>query len=307
MSIPMFKDFFKPVLEIFKDGNIYKVQDVVEKLIINLKIPENLQNERIKSGKTVIESRTYWAINFMYHAGILEKKGRGLYSITNTGKDIVADSFDNFTLKSLKKYPEFLEYNSRKRNNDGSNRSGISISEECGNDKTPEEILDNTYKSIKDDLSFEILKTVKGQTSTFFEKLVVDLVLKMGYGGGKPEAGKAVGKNGDGGIDGIINEDKLGLDVIYLQAKRYEDATIGRPEIQKFVGAMHGRAKKGIFITTSRFSKEAEDYASKLSDMKVILIDGEKLADFMIDYNVGVSVASTYEIKKIDNDYFDDI
>lgn len=207
----------------------------------------------------------------------------------------------------MKKYPGFLEYSSRKRNNESNNRSEISISEECGNDKTPEEILDNTYKSIKDDLSFEILKTVKGQTSSFFEKLVVDLVLKMGYGGGKPEAGQAVGKSGDGGIDGIINEDTLGLDVIYLQAKRYEDATIGRPEIQKFVGAMHGKAKKGIFITTSRFSKEAEDYASKLSDMKVILIDGEKLADFMIDYNVGVSVASTYEIKKIDNGYFDDI
>ncbi len=169
--------------------------------------------------------------------------------------------------------------------------------------KTPEENLDESYKKIRESLANEILDKVKSCSPLFFERLVVELLVAMGYGGTLQDAGKAVGKSGDGGIDGIIKEDRLGLDVIYLQAKRWE-GNVSRPEIQKFAGALLGnQARKGVFITTSDFTKEAKDYVKTISS-NIILINGEELAELMIDYNVGVSVATTYEIKKIDSDYF---
>jgi restriction system protein len=171
-------------------------------------------------------------------------------------------------------------------------------------DDTPEDILASAYRLISRNLEQDVLETVKEASPTFFEKLVVDLLVKMGYGGNRQDAGRAIGKSGDGGIDGIINEDRLGLEVIYLQAKRWE-ATVGRPDIQKFAGALQGqRAKKGVFITTSGFSREAKEYASFI-DTRIILIDGEKLAALMVEYNVGVSVVEQYEVKKVDTDYFE--
>jgi restriction system protein len=170
-------------------------------------------------------------------------------------------------------------------------------------EKTPQETLEFNYQKIKKELAGEVLSWVNRCSPQFFERLVVDVLVKMGYGGTRREAGQAIGRSGDGGVDGIIKEDRLGLDVIYIQAKRWEDA-VGRPEIQKFVGALHGfRARKGVFMTTSRFSREAEMYAANI-DFKIILIDGEQLADFMVEYNVGVSPVMVYEIKKIDSDYF---
>jgi restriction system protein len=172
-------------------------------------------------------------------------------------------------------------------------------------EKTPEELLETAYQQINDQLASDLLKQIKALLPALFEKIVVDLLVGMGYGGTIRDAGQAIGKSGDEGIDGVIKEDRLGLDAIYLQAKKWEN-TVGRPEIQKFAGALQGqRAKKGIFITTSYFSKEAYDYISRI-DTKIVLIDGEQLARLMIDHNIGVTPISKYEIKKMDSDYFSD-
>jgi restriction system protein len=172
--------------------------------------------------------------------------------------------------------------------------------------QTPEELLEYSYQRIRQDLAQEMLNKVKESSPSFFERLVVELLVRMGYGGSRADAGKAVGKSGDEGIDGIIKEDRLGLDAIYIQAKKWE-GTVGRPEIQKFVGALHGQgAKKGVFITTSTFSNEARDYVSRGDSLKIVLIDGQELAQLMIDFDVGVAKVSSYEIKKLDFDYFTD-
>ncbi len=205
----------------------------------------------------------------------------------------------------MKQFPEFIEFQNIKNNKNNSPIvTDISVDSEL--DKNPQESIESGYQQIRKELEIEILNIVKSCSPDFFERLVVDLLVKMGYGGSIREAGRAIGKSSDGGIDGIIKEDKLGLDIVYLQAKRWDNTTVGRPEIQKFVGALHGqRAKKGVFITTSKFSQSAKDYIS-LIDSKIVLIDGYELVELMIDNNIGVSTVSIYEIKKIDSDYFTD-
>ncbi|MBP6472605.1 MAG: restriction endonuclease, partial [Chloroflexi bacterium] len=173
--------------------------------------------------------------------------------------------------------------------------------------QTPEEEIESVYQQLRKELASELLDTIKGCSATFFERLVVDLLVEMGYGGTRQDAGQAIGKTSDGGIDGIIKEDRLGLDIVYIQAKKWDGTTIGRPEIQKFAGALQGqRARKGVFITTSTFTQQAKDYAS-LIDSKIVLIDGELLAQLMIDYNMGVSLVVSYEIKRVDTDYFNEL
>ena len=201
----------------------------------------------------------------------------------------------------LEQFPEYIEFITTRRNVDNGN-----LIIEPDVDNTPQESIERGYQQIRKEVETEILNRVKSCSPDFFERLVVDLLLKMGYGGSRRDAGKAIGKSNDGGIDGIIKEDKLGLDIVYIQAKKWDNTVVGRPEIQKFVGALHGqRARKGVFITTSRFSQEAKDYVA-IIDSKIVLIDGQELAQLMIDNNVGVSTVSTYEIKKIDSDYFTD-
>ena len=203
-------------------------------------------------------------------------------------------------MKFLSQYPEYLEF--KKKKNSKKETKEVSIEEE----HTPEEILDEAYQEIRDNLAQEILDNVMGCSPAFFERLVVELIVNMGYGGSRSDAARAVGQSGDEGIDGIIDEDRLGLDTIYIQAKKWSNP-VGRPEIQKFVGALAGkRAKKGIFITTSRFSNGAANYVLDI-DARVILIDGKRLAEFMIDYNVGVTAITEYEIKRLDADYFENI
>lgn len=201
----------------------------------------------------------------------------------------------------MTRFPEFRDFiRSRSTKNE---KEEDTTETELANNKTPEEFLEYGYQKIRSDLASELLVKIQESSPSFFEKLVIELLLKIGYGGSRKEAGKTVGRSGDGGIDGIIKEDKLGLDIIYIQAKRWE-ATVGRPEIQKFAGALQGqRAKKGIFITTANFSKDAREYASMI-DNKIVLIDGEELTNLMIDYGVGVSRLAIYEIKRIDTDYF---
>jgi len=204
-------------------------------------------------------------------------------------------------VKFLDRFEEFTAFRTAPKQK----QESVEKPEEEGSDgSTPEESLENAYQRLRDGLSDEILETVKGCSPEFFERLVIELLVGMGYGGSRRDAGENVGKSGDGGIDGIIKEDRLGLDVIYIQAKRWDSNAVGRPEIQKFVGALQGRrAKKGVFITTARFSKDAIEYASNL-DSKVVLIDGGKLAQLMMDFDIGVSRVATYEVKRLDNDYY---
>jgi len=229
----------------------------------------------------------------------LNSTKRGYFQISKRGLNILSQNLTRIDNKTLRQFPEFNEFQNRK--NEKTAKTLVEDLEETHN--TPEESLETAYQTIRNSLASEILDKVKSCSPLFFERLVVELLVAMGYGGTLQDAGKAVGKSGDGGIDGIIKEDRLGLDVIYLQAKRWE-GNVSRPEIQKFAGALLGnQARKGVFITTSDFTKEAKDYVKSISS-NIILINGEELAELMIDYKVGVSVATTYEIKRTDSDYF---
>ena len=217
--------------------------------------------------------------------------------MTARGRELLKNVPSRITIKELERFPEFVEFRTPK---DHSEESAHAVEDEG---QTPEELLESAYLKFRNNIASELLARVKGSTSQFFERLVVELLLKMGYGGSRKEAGDAIGKAGDEGIDGIINEDRLGLDVIYIQAKKWE-GSVGRPEVQKFVGALHGkRAKKGVFITTSSFSAEASDYVARI-EPRVVLIDGHLLAKLMIDFDIGVTPVSIYQTKRIDSDYF---
>jgi restriction system protein len=218
--------------------------------------------------------------------------------ITEAGRQVLARQPQSIGVADLEQFPEYVAFRSL-RHATASGATEVTVN----GPKTPEEILGIAQQKIREDLAMELLANIKQCSPAFFERLVVDVLVSMGYGGSRQDAGNAVGKSGDGGIDGIIKEDRLGLDVIYLQAKRWE-GVVGRPEVQKFAGALQGhRARKGVFITTSSFTQEAMDYVARI-DSKIVLLDGEHLTQLMIDHNVGVAPLHTYEIKKIDLDYF---
>ena len=244
------------------------------------------------------DNRVGWARTYLKKAGLLKSTRRGYFQITAKGQSVLNENPSRINVKFLEKFPEFIEFKNLKR--DSSETSDEVIQED---EKTPEENLETIIQGLSQELASEILENIKTCSPSFFEKLVIDVLVKMGYGGTRKDASKIVGRSGDGGIDGTINEDRLGLDIIYVQAKRWENP-VGRPEVQKFAGALQGfRAKKGIFITSSTFTAEARDFVSRI-DSKIILIDGHTLARYMIEYGVGVSTREIYEVKKIDIDYF---
>jgi restriction system protein len=290
-----------PLLEIASDRNIHEFRSVIDILIDKFNLTDEQKQELLPSGKQpIFENRTGWAKTHLKKAGLLNYPKRGCIEITERGISVLENKPEKIDMKFLKQfdeYNEFLNLTNQNKSDDGS-ANEIEI-------HTPEELIETAFQNIKRTLADEILEKIRNVTPTFFERLVVDLLVKMGYGGSIKDAGKAIGKTNDEGIDGTIKEDKLGLDIIYIQAKRWKEGNIvGRPEIQKFVGALAGQgAKKGIFITASSFSKEALEYSPK-NETKIIMIDGIQLAELMIEYNVGVSNQQIYEIKKMDNDYF---
>jgi len=300
MSVPDFQTMMLPFLRFAQNQVEVSTREVIPFLTNHYNLSEEEVTEQIPSGyQTKLSNRVSWIFAHLRKAGVIEKTRRGFYKITVRGNELLKQNPERIDLKTLKQFPEYAEFWKPKKSTTAEtftiNAAESSI--------TPEESLETAYQTIRVNLATEILETVKSCTPNFFERLVVELLVRMGYGGTLQDAGKAVGKSGDGGIDGIIKEDRLGLDVIYLQAKRWE-GNVSRPEIQKFAGALLGnQARKGVFITTSDFTKEARDYVKTISS-NIILINGEELAELMIDYNVGVSVATTYEIKKIDSDYF---
>lgn len=302
MPIPDFQQLMLPLLKYASDGQEHSLREAIEALANTFNLSEEESKELLPSGQqTVFDNRVGWTKTHLKKAGLLADPKRGFFKITERGIAILSQSPPEINVKLLKQYPEFIQFISPKKDNNNFEQEITEIL-----DTTPQESIEFGYQKIRKDLEIDLLNRVKSCSADFFERLVVDLLVKMGYGGSRRYAGRAMGKSGDGGIDGIIKEDKLGLDIVYIQAKRWDNTVVGRPEIQKFVGALHGqRARKGVFITTSKFSQEAREYISVI-DSKIVLIDGQQLAQFMIDTNVGVSTVSTYEIKKLDSDYFID-
>lgn len=304
MAIPDFQTIMLPLLEQFEDGKEHSIHEVLENLAKRYKLSEQELNEMLPSGKqTSFYNRVGWARTYLSKSGLLEMTRRSIYQITDRGRDVLKSKPTQINMKFLEKFPEYVEFREREKiRSKSQDRSALTIEEKTEH-KTPEEILDDAYQAIRDNLAQELLGLVKQCSPAFFERLVVELLVNMGYGGSRQEAARAVGQTGDEGIDGIIDEDRLGLDAIYIQAKKWSNV-VGRPEIQKFVGALMGkRAKKGIFITTSNFTNEAISYVSNI-DFKVVLVDGKRLAEFMIDYDIGVTVLTSYQLKRIDSDYF---
>lgn len=305
VAIPDYQTLMLPVLKLAADGAEHKFSHAVELLAEEFSLSTEERNELLPSGsQAVFNNRVGWARSYLKQAGLLSSPKRGFFTITPKGGALLAKNPERVDISILEQYPEFLEFRNRKKDK-GENEKPEETSAVSASSQTPEDALASAYSTLRKDLESEILSSVKEASPSFFERLVVDLLVRMGYGGNRQDAGKALGKSGDGGIDGIINEDRLGLDVIFIQAKRWE-GTVGRPEIQKFAGALQGqRARKGVFITTSSFTKEAQEYAS-LIESKIILIDGDHLSRLMAEHNVGVSTVGQYEVKKLDSDYFNE-
>uniref|UniRef100_UPI004048371C restriction endonuclease n=3 Tax=Roseivirga sp. TaxID=1964215 RepID=UPI004048371C len=301
--IPDYQSLMLPILKLVSDGQEHKYRDLIEKLASEFKVTDDERKELLASGnQAIFDNRVGWAKTYLKKAGLLESPKRATFVITQIGLDTLKKKLERIDAKFLRQFPSFLEFQNASRN-DNETEEEIAIVET--NEQTPEENLDKAYQRIRKSLASELLNRVVELSPTFFERLVVELLVKMGYGGSIKDAGKAIGKSGDEGIDGTIKEDKLGLDIIYIQAKRWKPGNVvGRPELHKFVGALAGQgAKKGIFITTSNFTKEALEYTPK-NETKIVLIDGEQLAQLMTDYNLGCTTQQVYELKKIDSDYF---
>jgi restriction system protein len=305
VSIPDYQTLMLPVLRLAADGKEHKFSQAVEELADEFNLSTDERNELLPSGsQAVFNNRVGWARSYLKQAGLLASPRRGFFTITKTGNELLSTNPSRIDASTLEQIPEFIEFKNRRKEKGEENESGLESVTEKESALTPEDALASAYDKLRSALESEVLIAVKESTPSFFERVVVDLLVKMGYGGNRQDAGRALGKSGDGGIDGIINEDRLGLDVIYIQAKRWE-GVVGRPEIQKFAGALQGqRARKGVFITTSSFTKEAIEYASVI-ETKIILIDGEHLSKLMAEHNVGVSTVGQYEVKKLDSDYFD--
>jgi len=305
MAVPDYQSFMLPLLKIASDGNEHTINEATEILAQQFNLSDQDRKELLPSGKQrKFDNRVNWARTYLAKALLIQKTARSTFQITERGTKLLSESPSHINVKLLKQFPEFKAFYSRSNANNEENHLAQEIIEDTN--QTPQEILETSYQSLRQNLAQELLERIKNSPPKFFENVVVDLLIAMGYGGSKKDAGQAVGQVGDGGIDGIIKEDKLGLDAIYLQAKRW-DSTVSRPIVQGFAGALIGKkARKGILITTSDFSKQAVEYANGIENLKIILIDGELLAQLMIDHGVGVTEESRYIVKKIDLDYFND-
>lgn len=300
--IPDFQLIMLPFLKIISDGKGHTTVETNQKLAKYFNLTDEKLEEYLPSGsQKTFPNRVAWTRSHLKMAGLIENTKKSSFRITEVGKQLLESNPKDINLRVLKTIPAYQERTGRTHDEDFPTEI-----ENSQISKTPKEMIENSYLAIRKSLAHELLFKIKSSTPSFFETLVVELLVKMGYGGSIKDAGRSIGRSGDEGIDGIIKEDKLGLDVIYVQAKKWENV-VGRPEIQKFVGALAGQgAKKGVFITTSRYSNEAREYQPR-NEIKIVLIDGEQLANLMIDHNLAVSTINTFEIKRIDNDYFGDV
>ena len=311
MPIPDYQTLMLPLLRLAADSSERRFRDAVEQLAASFELTDEERATMLPSGTApMFDNRVGWAKTYLKQAGLIDATRRGYFRITPRGTELLGTGPAQIDTSTLEKYQEFRAFRSRKSESNNALQPDLPmasppmVQSSPAPEATPEELFSQAYQRLRSNLEAEVLEQVKAATPAFFERLVIDLLVAMGYGGSRQDAGKAVGRSGDGGIDGIIKEDKLGLDVIYVQAKRWEE-TVGRPEIQKFAGALQGqRANKRVFITTSGFSREAHEYAGIIPS-KIILVGGEQLAALMVDHNVGVSPVSRFEIKRVDSDYFE--
>lgn len=287
MAIPDYQSIMLPLLNLAEDGKTRHLRDAVDILVQHFALTDDEIRELVPSGQQPkFHNRVTWARSYLKKAGLLETPKRGYFHITEQGHQALARKPSKIDKKFLEQF-----------------QVGTTELDDEIPDVTPDEALQEAYSILRKNLADELLKTVMESSPEFFEYLVVDLLVRMGYGGSRQEAGEAIGRVGDEGIDGSIKEDRLGLDIIYVQAKRWE-SVVGRPEVQQFVGALQGqKARKGVFITTSYFSRGAIEYVKNI-EPKIILIEGNQLAELMIDHGVGVTTEATYELKRIDLDYF---
>lgn len=303
MAVPDYQTYMTPMLQLLSDGLEHRITDVAARLAVHFGLSEEDQRDMIPSGR---KSRHYdrvgWAASYMKQAALIFSPRRAWYQITQRGLDIVQAGYEVNTAY-LEQFVEFQEFRARSRAaNDVEDISTTPLAQQTQL-QTPDEVIETAYQELRAALASELLDRLKEASPQFFEQAVIDLLLAMGYGGSSREAASRVGRTGDGGIDGIINEDQLGLDVVYIQAKRWQ-GTVGARDVRDFSGSLDERkSQKGVFITTSDFTREARDFVERTSK-RIVLIDGQRLAQLMIDYNIGVTARKTYVIKRVDEDYF---
>jgi len=302
--VPTFDKFLFPVLNILKDNKEHSLKNLIEDMVQFFSLSNTDIEEKVSSGiETKLHNRTQWATTYLGKAGLLQRPKRGVSMITEDGLKLLETGITEISPKFLsEQYPSFAAFANGTKEKSG--QEDIVISQQT---KTPSEIMNEAFAEINSSLASELLDHVKNQSPKFFEQLVVNLLVSMGYGGSLDNAGVVTQISHDGGIDGIIKEDKLGLDNIYIQAKRYTTGSVQKPDIQKFIGALTEQgASKGVFITTATFSSGAIETSTKSSGVKIVLIDGDMLTKLMIENNIGVSLKQSYEIKKIDTDFFNE-
>ncbi|MBI4372066.1 MAG: restriction endonuclease [Elusimicrobia bacterium] len=299
MAIPDFQSIMLPLLKLAGDGQEHRYLEAIDKLADGFALSAEERRVRLPSDvDEIFDNRVGWAKTFLKKAALVEATRRGYFKITDRGQEVLKENPKRIDMKFLDQFPEYRDWRAIKHAKTKPLETGIDSEVQ-----TPEEALEAAHQNLRASLASDLLQQLKTSPPALFEKIVVELLVKMGYGGSRKDAGQAIGKSGDEGIDGIIKEDRLGLDTIFIQAKRWK-APVGRVEIQKFAGALQGqRANKGIFITTAEFHDSAREYAAKIN-MKIVLIDGEELARFMIDNNIGVISVASFDVKKVDLDYF---
>ncbi|RDI98340.1 restriction endonuclease [Dyella solisilvae] len=306
MAIPDFQTLMLPVLRSSELGEV-KISDVVQLLADKFQLTDEERSELLPSGKqTTFANRVHWAKSYLGKAGLVELTKRAHFKITDRGRDVLAIPPERIDIRFLEKFPEFVQFREASNSIDSVGKDSPVAEAVQASHMTPDEIIRKAHAELDDDLSIDLLTRVIAAPPEFFERLVVQLLLAMGYGGSAGEAGRALGKSGDGGVDGVIDQDALGLDRIYVQAKRYSDGNkVGSGAIRDFFGSLDRfKAAKGLFVTTSTFSPSARETADFLSK-RIVLIDGRQLAKLMIRYNVGCRVEETIQLKKVDEEYFE--
>lgn len=304
MSVPGYQDFMLPLLQIASDGAEHTIAEAMAVLAARMGLSEADQDAMLPSGtQTRFYNRVTWAVTYLTKSGLIEKAGRGRFRITTQGREVLATNPQRIDNAFLERFPAYQAFKAKKNTKAADDEQSI-IESRADPDVTPDERLHAAYKELRETLSDDLLQRVRGSTPKFFEYLVVDLLVAMGYGGSRADAAQVVGKSGDDGIDGVIKEDKLGLDMVYIQAKKW-DNSVGPAEIDRFVGSLsRKKAHKGVFLTTGTFTDGARRAAAEAT-AKVVLIDGDELAELMIDHGVGVTAQKVYEVKKLDSDYFE--
>jgi len=302
VPVPDYQSIMLPLLKLAADGQEHSQAEAIEILGAQFHLTEGERKELLSSGRQPkFDNRVGWARTYLSKAGLVVRTGRGKFCITPRGSEVLRSKLSSINVAYLSQFPEFRQFQ------DPASQANSQVGSVEPDDavQTPEETLESSYQNLRSKTTQDLLERVMACSPRFFEQLVVDLLVAMGYGGSRKDAGQAVGQSGDGGVDGIIKEDRLGLDVVHIQAKRWKD-TVGRPTVQAFAGSLEGyRARKGVLITTSQFSQEAKSYVTNI-EKKIVLIDGEQLTQLMLDYGIGVSEIATYTVKQIDLDYFAD-